>query len=654
MERKRTISVSARCLIAASLVLGALLSLLIVPERAYGATVKKIEGERMNLPSGKGKVFRDRRASGGRGLVIYRPATAKKRLRTPALARIDVRAKGRLCNGAPTMVVFVDGKRVKTARVRAKGWRNYRTHVSIPKGVHRISVGFRQDYRKPGRCNRDLKIDVVKLMPKPTTNLVAQPVAPSPGTGVGTEPATKSTCKNSLQTLLDAAAPGSTVVTPGGCVYREMVTVNKPLTLKAGEGAEIRGSDVWSEWTKSGSYWVKGMLPEFSSGGYCKTGTSRCKWPEQVFFDGKPLLQVASEPRSGQFAVDGSRRVMLADDPTGHTVEVSTRRHWVIGRSDNVTVEGFTMKHAANGAQMGALKNDRHNNWTVRNNDLSYAHGYNLTLGAANRLRAVGNDIHHAGQLGIGGARADLEVRGNKIHHNNTEDFDPGWEAGGMKNARMIRLVADNNEVYSNDRVGFWCDISCDNVTYSNNRVHHNKKAGIFYEISDNAKIFGNEVWKNGWESPGVGFGEAGILVSSSRNVEVYDNVVAWNNDGITVVNDDRKQGDGVQYDRVTDVKVHHNYLLGKDYPGNSIHMTLAWVKAYSGGNIYNTAAGNGGYDNRYWYPESESYPYRYKWNGSFKKLGDFNGTLGEERGRYLSNSEKDRLMADRDVPAVP
>ena len=490
-------------------------------------------------------------------------------------------------------------------------------------------------------------------MPKADSGVGAQPVAPDPGTSVGAGPS-KPTCKGSLQKILDAADPRSVVVAPGGCVYREMVTVNKPLTLKAGSGAEIRGSDIWSGWTKSGSYWVKGTLPEFSSGGYCKTGTSRCKWPEQVFFDGKPLLQVASEPRSGQFAVDGSRRIVLSDDPAGHTVEVSTRRHWLVGRSNGVVIDGFTMKHAANGAQMGALKNDGHDNWTVRNNELSYSHGYNLTLGAATGLRAVGNDIHHGGQLGIGGGRAELEVLNNKIHHNNTEGFDPGWEAGGMKNTRMIRLVADGNEVYNNDRIGFWCDIACEDVTYSNNRVHHNKKAGIFYEISDNAKIFGNEVWKNGWESSGRGFGEAGILISSSRDVEVYDNVVAWNNDGITVVNDDRKQGDGVQYDRVTGVKVRDNYVLAKDYSGTSLHMALSWVKAYSGGNLYDPEAGNRGYGNRYWYTNGEESAYRYKWNGNFKKLGDFNATLGAERDRHLSNAEKDRLVADRKVPAAP
>ncbi len=76
---------------------------------------------------------------------------------------------------------------------------------------------------------------------------------------------------------------------------------------------------------------MKGTLPRFTAYGTCDDGTSRCLWPEQVFFDGEPLLQVASDPDSGQFAVDSDRNVVLADDPAGHTVEVSTRRQWVVG-----------------------------------------------------------------------------------------------------------------------------------------------------------------------------------------------------------------------------------------------------------------------------------------------------------------------------------
>lgn len=311
------------------------------------------------------------------------------------------------------------------------------------------------------------------------------------------------------------------------------------------------------------------------------------------------------------------------------------------------------MKHAANEVMSGAIKNDGHDDWTVRDNDLSYAHGANLKLGAGTGLLAAGNDVHHGGWMGISGSYAALEVRDNKIHHNNTEGFDPGWAAGGMKNARMISLLADGNEVYENDRVGFWCDEGCRNVTYSNNRVHHNTKIGIHFEISDDARIFGNKVWENGWGVADTSFGEAGILVASSRNVEVNDNVLAWNNDGVTVVNHDRSQGDRVQYDEVTDVEVHHNTVFGEDHAGDT-HMVLAWVKAYARGNIYDPAANNRGHDNRYFFPTPEGSAYRYKWGPGLKRLADFNATPGAERARYLSAPEKDRVANGRGVPAAP
>src|SRR5215203_3865793 len=113
----------------------------------------------------------------------------------------------------------------------------------------------------------------------------------------------ETTCTDSLQAKIEAAPWGGTVIA-NDYIYRETVTVDKPLTLKASSGTEIRGSDVWKEWSKSGSYWTsQDTLPSFSASGQCVTGTSRCVWPEQVFFDGKPLTQVASEPESWQFAV---------------------------------------------------------------------------------------------------------------------------------------------------------------------------------------------------------------------------------------------------------------------------------------------------------------------------------------------------------------
>lgn len=55
------------------------------------------------------------------------------------------------------------------------------------------------------------------------------------------------TCGSTLQALVDAAAANSTLHVPD-CLYREDVSINKPLTLIADSGAEIRGADVWSNW----------------------------------------------------------------------------------------------------------------------------------------------------------------------------------------------------------------------------------------------------------------------------------------------------------------------------------------------------------------------------------------------------------------------
>lgn len=629
-------------LLATACVIMAILLLLAAPRPAAGAVVTNLEAEKMSLPAKKGKIFRDARASARQARSIRSPADAVKQIATPAVERISVRARGEQCKGAPLMVVLVDGKRVAAQRVSSERWTYYEAPIALRKGEHKVQVGFRDDRRVPRKCDRTLKVDVIRFEANE---------APESGRDTGSIAAPKPTCSTSLQSLVDAASPGAIVVAPGGCVYREAITIDKPLTLRAGPGAEIRGSDVWTDWTRSESYWVKGGLPEFPTGGQCKPGTSRCLWPEQVFVDGEPLLQVASNPESGQFAVDGDRRVILADDPTGRTVEVTTRRSWISGRSAGVTIEGFTMKHAANESQSGALRNNGYDNWTVRNNDLSYAHGSNVGLGSATGLLIVGNDIHHGGQFGINGSYASLEVRDNEIHHNNTEAFDTTWAAGGMKNTRMNRLVVDGNEIYENDRVGIWTDIGSKNVTYSNNRIYRNTQIGIHLEISDNARIFGNSIWENGWGKPDSGFGEAGILVSSSRNVEVYRNVLAWNNDGISVVNQDRTQGDGTEFDKVTGVRVYDNDILTRDYDGGQ-HMALAWIKAYAGGNIYEPAADNRGYDNRYWYPDTEGSAYRYKWSSSSKELSAFNGTPGEERGRYLSSTEKDRLVAGSGVPA--
>ena len=437
-------------------------------------------------------------------------------------------------------------------------------------------------------------------------------------------------------------------------VYRESVTITRPLTLAARPGAEIRGSDVWSTgWTHSTGYWTHPGLPAFQAHGTCEYGPKRCLWPEQVFYDGKPLLEVAGAPSKGQFAVTPDRAVVLAETPTGHTVEVTVRIGWVTIKSNGVTVTGFTMRHSANDAQTGAITADASSNVSVVGNVLSDAHGAVISLSQGRNLRISENDISRGGQLGIHlSAVADTIVRHNRIHGNNTKAFSSNWEAGGLKATRAVHLTADTNEVYENDGPGLWCDWECQDVVFSNNRIHHNVGPGIHYEISHTAHISNNVVWKNGLgyspTSNHWGWG-AGILLQNSNGCEVSGNTVAWNGNGITVLEQDR----GPAY-LVFNTFVHDNVIVSSDAQGDGIVYALAWLSDHPT-KMFTSSQNNSASSNRYGYSGVRESSWRFAWGGGgFSRLADFATTPGGKGGSYLTLEEQESVLRAVGVSLSP
>lgn len=467
----------------------------------------------------------------------------------------------------------------------------------------------------------------------------ATPVAPAEAVRVPT-----AACELSLQAMVDAAAPGSVVIVPP-CIYRETVTITKPLVLIGQPGAEIRGSDVWATgWIRAGPYWVHAGAPDLPTQGECEPGTSRCLWPHQVFFDGWPLVQVAARPRPGQFAVERGR-VVLADDPTGHVVEVTTRQYWVIGGADNVTIQGFRMRHAGTPAQHGALTTNGHSNWTIQDNILSDAHAAVVDLRGGSGHRLLRNDISRGGQQGVTGSEgSDVVVQGNRIYANNTEEFKTEWEAGGLKFALMRSVLIEGNEVYGNIGPGLWCDIDCTDVVIRANRIYHNTKQGIVYEISHYGRIHGNAVWENGWAKPVWGWG-AGILCQNCDHTEIFENTVAWNADGIIVISAERHDSRPVVGNYV-----HNNVII----LGNGDVTGLGWLQDWAG-ELYAPASNNRGARNRYWFAEPEGSQERFEWNArGISRLADFNVTPGENEGRYLTRGERDAALLAAGIPLAP
>lgn len=444
------------------------------------------------------------------------------------------------------------------------------------------------------------------------------------------------------------------------CVYRESVTVGKPLTLSGGGRGEIRGSDVWDEWSKDGSAWVSARpVPAFAvpERSICEGTSRRCLWHEQVFADGRPLVQVTSNPGRGQFAIGAGRKVLLGEDPAGRSVEVTTRPSWVVGASDGVTVRGVTMKHAAE----TGLWNGGRSGWTVEDSDLSHAHEKNLALTLGEDLVARGNDLHDAGQLGMSSNEADVRIVGNRVHDNNTEEFNAVWEAGGMKIAQPRTALIQDNEVYRNEEIGIWVDVVNEDQTsveIGRNRVHHHPRQGIRVEITKNFAVRDNVLWENGWDQ-GDSYNGAGISINGSRDGVVEGNVLAWNASGVGVIQQDRARAHEQPYDTTSDVRLEDNRILQDEVPGTSNHAAIFWNEdlnavAKGAAGLSDPAAANGGADNGFWFDEPEGRTPRFKWDGQMETLADYNATPAEQDGRYLIEREKNAVLQDNDLPASP
>ena len=426
------------------------------------------------------------------------------------------------------------------------------------------------------------------------------------------------------------------------CLYREAVSVNKPLTLDGGGHAEIRGSDIWTDWTPTGSQWVSvNTVPNF---GLDPNGMNFAgQHLEQVFLDGTQLTQVVSYPTPSQFALDGARHVILAVTPAGHTVEVTTRTYWAVGSADSITWTGWTMRHAATLANGHALGNDDHSRWTLENSALADVHGTMVGVGGQGSFETVANStLTGAGDLAIAGPMANYAViQGNTITNSGRGGYDWGWQAGGVKLVAGTGQVVTANTVYGNGGPGLWWDIGSSKATVSGNRVHDNVGPQIHFEISDGASIHDNVVWNTLGNTTNVG-----IYISSSGNVEVYNNTVYDPNaaTGIQAIDDNR--GDKPATSGMN-INIHDNNIVQQidGTPG------LKWWD-YGSGTISRSASNNHGTNNHFWYAVPESGAPRFEWGpSSFGSLLSFVQTPGGVGSSYLSDAAKNQLLTSLGIP---
>ena len=212
------------------------------------------------------------------------------------------------------------------------------------------------------------------------------------------------------------------------------------------------------------------------------------------------------------------------------------------GQATNVTLDSITVQNYNTGWQRGAIQPDTHaSGWVVRN--VSALRNYWAGLMAADGMKILGGHYNDNDQLGIGGNAATgvlldgldgdpATFDGPELARNHALHASPEYEAGGMK-WDVGQVTIRNVHAHHNDYRGLWADMNARGALIEHNLVEDNWAEGVFYEISQDAVIRNNRIYRNGVRAE-TWYWDGGITVASSFNVEVYGNRLSGNHNGIT------------------------------------------------------------------------------------------------------------------------
>ena len=387
--------------------------------------------------------------------------------------------------------------------------------------------------------------------PKPPTAPGAYPAGPSQAPACsGT---TISPDQNAAD-LIDKASAGATF-----CFEAGLHRITRPLhpkantTLGSAQGAVLTGSVPLTKWAADNGDWVtKGVLPPaYGQTGQCEDNVANiCFLREQLFLNGKHLKRVKTRDKvaPGTFYGDyAGNAVFVGDNPQGKSVEMSKTPTAIESNATNVTVRGLTIEHFASAPQAGAVVLG--SGWKVIANDIRWNHAVGAMLVNADGATLEQNLIQYNGQLGVGQySTSNGTIKANEVSNNNTDGFwIADWESGGIKTTWSTKGSVTGNLIKQNLGVGLWSDAYDDGRVFSDNQIVDNAADGIRYEIGRNGVIENNLITGNGLGT-GRGSGRSlwdggGINVNTSSNVQVRNNTLAGNVNGISIQS--RTRGNG-------------------------------------------------------------------------------------------------------------
>lgn len=323
-------------------------------------------------------------------------------------------------------------------------------------------------------------------------------------------------------------ADGGTIQVHSGRYHEQVQIYDKDVTIEAADGADVvfDGASRLPTWTRSGSTWSAPWTASYERGTPPWVDPERlvAGFPEMLFIDGVALQEVENEDELGPgrfFNDTGTRRLRIADDPTGRVVEASTL-NWAFyfnGATGSTLRDVRVRRYATPKSNMAAIR----------------AYGDGVTLdgvvvedNAFAGISAMGSNItirdvvsRRNGQNGIHGHYADgLVIDGVTVIDNNTERFDPMWASGGIKVTTSAHVVVKNSYIADNHGPGLWFDLEVINSSVYSNLLERNHRSGIEIELSGHVVVADNVTLDNG---------EAGLYILESNDVEIWNNSMIGN-----------------------------------------------------------------------------------------------------------------------------
>ncbi len=387
-------------------------------------------------------------------------------------------------------------------------------------------------------------------------------------TGSDTNPGTLAAPYATIHKTIAATPAGGTIVVRGG-VYRESLgAIRRKVTIQAypHEQPWVKGSVVASAFTQSGTAWTTPFTTSMCDTCYPAPALAAAYpaagLPEQVFVDGAPLAQVTSVGAMGPgtFYVDrGAGHIVLHDDPTGHTVEVTVlpSAFTIGGSAAGTTIRGLGFEHWATVYQKGTNVAAMVSAGNVTLDSDTFAWSASRALGIYGSSTVVTHSkFLDNGMNGVTGNKVGgLDFENNEVAYSNYERWDitpsPYAQVGGVKLTGVANTVMRGNDFHDNWSNGLWFDCQSHGQTIVNNAVTHNAGHGLTVEISAQSIVAGNVIAENARD---------GLKISGSNNVEVWNNTIVDNGWAqIGVYEDPRHDSTNVATEDTKNVRIANN-----------------------------------------------------------------------------------------------